>query len=62
VLSNGIITIILGMLVWFGWPRDAFWTIGTLAGISVLSTGVSRLMLALHAHSAPLNNLPDASI
>jgi uncharacterized membrane protein HdeD (DUF308 family) len=61
VLANGIITLSLGALVWLGWPRDAFWTIGTLVGVSVLSTGVSRLMLALHAHGTP-NSLPDASI
>jgi uncharacterized membrane protein HdeD (DUF308 family) len=60
VLANGIITLSLGVLVWLGWPQDAFWTIGTLVGISVLSTGVSRLMLALHAPTPP--NLPDASI
>jgi uncharacterized membrane protein HdeD (DUF308 family) len=61
VLANGIITFSLGLLLWFGWPQDAFWTLGTLVGVSVLSTGVSRLMLALHAHTPP-NSIPDASI
>jgi uncharacterized membrane protein HdeD (DUF308 family) len=63
VLANGILTFGLGLLVWLGWPRDAFWTIGTLVGISVLSTGISRLMLALHASTTPMPPiLPDASI
>ncbi len=63
VLANGIITIGLGLLVWLGWPQDAFWTIGTLVGISVLSTGVSRLMLSRHANTTPMPpTLPDASI
>jgi uncharacterized membrane protein HdeD (DUF308 family) len=47
VLGNGIITLVLGLLVWFQWPQDAPWAIGTLVGISVLSTGVSRVMLSL---------------
>jgi uncharacterized membrane protein HdeD (DUF308 family) len=47
VLANGIVTLGLGLLVWFQWPQDAPWAIGTLVGISVLSTGVSRVMLSL---------------
>jgi uncharacterized membrane protein HdeD (DUF308 family) len=63
VLANGVLTFGLGLLVWLGWPRDAFWTIGTLVGISVLSTGVSRLMLAFHASTTAMPpSLPDASI
>jgi uncharacterized membrane protein HdeD (DUF308 family) len=63
VLANGVLTFGLGLLVWLGWPQDAFWTIGTLVGISVLSTGVSRLMLSLHANTTPMPPiLPDASI
>jgi uncharacterized membrane protein HdeD (DUF308 family) len=54
VLANGIITLVLGLLVWFEWPQDAPWAIGTLVGISVLSTGISRVMLSLnHATSMP---------
>jgi uncharacterized membrane protein HdeD (DUF308 family) len=48
VLANGIVTLILGALVWFQWPQDAPWAIGTFVGISVLSTGISRVMLSLN--------------
>jgi uncharacterized membrane protein HdeD (DUF308 family) len=48
VLANGLVTFALGGLVWFQWPSDAPWLIGTLVGISVLSTGISRLMLSLN--------------
>jgi uncharacterized membrane protein HdeD (DUF308 family) len=51
-LGNGIITLILGLLVWFEYPQDAPWAIGTLVGISVLSTGVSRVMLSLNQKPA----------
>jgi uncharacterized membrane protein HdeD (DUF308 family) len=62
VLGNGIITLILGLLVWFEYPQDAPWAIGTLVGISVLSTGVSRVMLSLNqkpAIDSPLPNPPS---
>jgi uncharacterized membrane protein HdeD (DUF308 family) len=62
VLGNGIITLILGLLVWFEWPQDAPWAIGTLVGISVLSTGVSRVMLSLNPNptiDSPLPNPPS---
>ncbi len=52
VLANGIITLVLGLLVWFQWPQDAHWAIGTLVGISVFSTGVSRVMLSLSDQTA----------
>ncbi len=61
VLSNGIITLVLGLLVWFEWPQDASWAIGTLVGISVLSTGISRVMLSLNHQDAPLPPSPDAT-
>ena len=47
VLANGIITLVLGGMVWFQWPYDAPWLLGTLVGASVLSTGVSRILLSL---------------
>lgn len=57
VLGDGIITLLLGAMIWFQWPFDAPWLIGTLVGASILFTGVSRVMLSLNARSA-LNH-PD---
>lgn len=56
-LVNGIITLVLGGMIWFQWPFNAPWLIGTLVGVSVLFTGISRVMLSLNARSA-LNH-PD---
>jgi uncharacterized membrane protein HdeD (DUF308 family) len=52
VLFNGIITLLLGAIIWFQWPFDAPWLLGTLVGVSVLFTGISRVMLSLNARSA----------
>ena len=51
VLVNGIITLLLGAMIWFQWPFDAPWLIGTLVGVSVLFTGISRVMLSFHGQS-----------
>ncbi|MBE9178045.1 HdeD family acid-resistance protein [Oculatella sp. LEGE 06141] len=50
-LGNGIITLLLGAMIWFQWPFNAPWLIGTLLGVSVLFTGVSRIMLSLNPRS-----------
>jgi uncharacterized membrane protein HdeD (DUF308 family) len=60
VLADGIITLLLGGLVWFEWPFDAPWLIGTLVGVSVLSTGISRVMLSLNAPKAIATSQEDS--
>ncbi|BAZ11009.1 hypothetical protein NIES4071_28330 [Calothrix sp. NIES-4071] len=51
-LGNGIVTLILGALIWFQFPYNAPWLIGTGLGVSILATGVSRVMLSINARSA----------
>ena len=48
-LMDGIITLILGGLVWKTWPNSTEWVIGTLVGLSILFSGTTRLMLSLAA-------------
>jgi uncharacterized membrane protein HdeD (DUF308 family) len=57
ILVDGIITLVLGAMIWFQWPFNAPWLIGTLVGVSIISTGISRVMLALNARSTL--NPPD---
>ena len=49
LLINGLITLLVGGLIWFHWPSSAVWAIGTLLGVNLLMTGISRLMLGLAA-------------
>lgn len=60
-LGNGIVTLLLGAMIWFQFPFDAPWLLGTLVGASVLFTGISRVMLALNPPSA-LNSDQAASV
>jgi uncharacterized membrane protein HdeD (DUF308 family) len=47
MLLDGIITLALGYIIWNGWPSGSLWIIGTFVGISMVMTGISRLMMAL---------------
>ena len=51
-LVDGIVTLILGLLVWKTWPSSAEWVIGTLVGISLMFSGISRLMFSIFLRKA----------
>lgn len=61
-LVNGIVTLALGAMIWFQWPSNAPWLIGTFVGISILFTGISRTMLALNRSELPSSTDQAASI
>jgi uncharacterized membrane protein HdeD (DUF308 family) len=49
LLFDGIVTLVLAVMIWSTWPSSAAWVIGTLVGISMLFSGLSRLVLSLAA-------------
>jgi uncharacterized membrane protein HdeD (DUF308 family) len=52
VLTDAIVTILLGLLIWAHWPWNSDWVVGTLFGISIFISGVTRLMVSLAVRSA----------
>jgi uncharacterized membrane protein HdeD (DUF308 family) len=60
LLFDGVVTLILALMIWLTWPRSALWVIGTLVGISMLFTGISRLMLSLAVHGTAKATGEDA--
>jgi uncharacterized membrane protein HdeD (DUF308 family) len=48
-LLDGIITLILGGMIWTTWPSSTEWVLGTIVGISIFFSGVTRLMISLAA-------------
>jgi uncharacterized membrane protein HdeD (DUF308 family) len=46
MLFNGIITFFLGGMICFHWPSSSVWAIGTFVGLTLLMTGMTRLMFA----------------
>lgn len=49
LLASGIVSVVLGVLIWKQWPASGLWVIGLLVGIQLLFTGWSLVMLALVA-------------
>ncbi len=50
-LWDGLVTLVLGVLIWSNWPFSSVWALGTIVGISLLMSGVSRLQFR---HGSPL--------
>ena len=49
LLVDAVISILLAILIWIHLPSAAGWAIGTLLGVAILFSGISRLALALAA-------------
>jgi len=47
MLVDGIITLLLGLMIYMQWPSSSLWAIGTLVGISMIFSGVARVMMSL---------------
>jgi uncharacterized membrane protein HdeD (DUF308 family) len=47
VLCNGIITALLGLLIWQQWPESGLWVLGVFVGIDFIVNGVIWLVLAV---------------
>jgi uncharacterized membrane protein HdeD (DUF308 family) len=53
-LFDGIITLILGILIWRQWPVAALYIIGLFIGINLLVTGASYIGMGLSARRLPI--------
>jgi uncharacterized membrane protein HdeD (DUF308 family) len=52
VLFDGIVTLLLGLLIYLQWPSSSLWAIGTLVGISMIMSGVARVMVSMALRNA----------
>jgi uncharacterized membrane protein HdeD (DUF308 family) len=46
VLVSGVLSLLLGLLIWNQWPVSGMWAVGVLVGVDLLSTGISMVVLA----------------
>jgi uncharacterized membrane protein HdeD (DUF308 family) len=53
---GGLISIVLGVMIWQDWPGSTLWAVGLLVGIDLIFTGWTWVILALG-----LRNLPRPS-
>lgn len=56
-LLSGVVSLVLGVMIWQELPESAEWVIGTFVGIDLIFTGWTWIMLALGLKSMP----PDAA-
>jgi uncharacterized membrane protein HdeD (DUF308 family) len=61
VLVDGIITLLLGLMIYAQWPSSSAWAIGTLVGISMIFSGVARVMMSLAVRKAMDTASPSSS-
>jgi uncharacterized membrane protein HdeD (DUF308 family) len=54
VLASGIVSVLVGGLIFYGWPGDSFVLIGAYVGISMVSGGVWRSVTSFANRNAAL--------
>jgi uncharacterized membrane protein HdeD (DUF308 family) len=47
ILIDGSVTLLLGLMIYMQWPSSSNWAIGTLVGVSMIISGITRLMMSL---------------
>jgi uncharacterized membrane protein HdeD (DUF308 family) len=47
LMVDGVVTLVLAIMILSTWPSSAAWVVGTLIGISMLFSGITRLMLSI---------------
>jgi uncharacterized membrane protein HdeD (DUF308 family) len=58
VLLNGVITFLLGVMIWRQWPESSLWVIGLFVGIDLIFSGWSWVMLGLLVKGASPTSAP----
>lgn len=56
VLLNGIVTFMLGLLIYKGWPASGLWVIGLFVGIDLIMDGWAWIMFALALRQVPASD------
>jgi len=46
LLASGVLSLILGLLIWSQWPVSGLWDVGVLVGVNLVSTGLALVTLA----------------
>jgi uncharacterized membrane protein HdeD (DUF308 family) len=64
LLFDGVVTLLLSLLIWVHWPSSSAWAIGTLVGVSMIMSGVARVMMSVTVRrltSGATPSLPKAA-
>ena len=53
LLAHGVVSLVLGILIWQSWPVSGLLAIGLFVGIEIIANGVSLVMLGSMARRLP---------
>lgn len=56
---NGVVSLVLGLMIWRQWPLSGPWVIGLFVGIQMILNGWSLVMLSLAIKNLPAEVEPD---
>ena len=59
ILVEALATLVLGLMILRQWPSDSLWVLGTLIGIGMFVTGISRLMISLAVYKLSESTTPQ---
>jgi uncharacterized membrane protein HdeD (DUF308 family) len=62
VLLDGIVSLLLGLMIYIQWPSSAAWAIGTLVGVSLIFSGVARVMMSMAVRKVTSAVSPPSSM
>jgi len=62
VLLDGIVSLLLGLMIYMQWPSSAAWAIGTLVGVSLIFSGVARVMMSMAVRKVTSAVAPPSSM
>ncbi len=54
MFASGLITFVLGVMIWRRWPEAALWVIGLFVGIDLIFIGWSWVMLGMAVRPGPV--------
>lgn len=52
-LLSGVITLLLGVMIWRQWPFSGLWVVGTFIGVNMICNGASYVALGLKVRQLP---------
>jgi len=61
MLFGGIVSVILGVLIWSNWPLSGVWAVGILVGIRLIVAGWSMIVLGSIGRELASRSAPEAS-
>lgn len=54
VFANGVVTLLLGIMIWQQYPLSGLWVIGTFLGIDLIINGMSYFQIGLQVRRLPV--------